>query len=359
MVFARNDHSQLDAGPAGMPPPKAAPTADLEGGPIVSVGSIERALDCLGANFQADAAAQTGTDVLRGYHGALRLRRGLYLHFSDAIDLCDMKTRLEQRPGLSIQVFLRGPVNARLGGRPLLPGPIGDTPGRVGPKALLTARAGPELFERSGTAGAHIRKVSVTLSHDWLEDCAPDIDRSAFDVRRFAQTHLAQRVWSPSSDLMALTEGILGLSPFTGAVQRLHLESRVLDLVAQVLSDLTDTRSARDTGRLEPRDLRRMRVIEDYLAASDPADISLEDLAQGAGISVSTLRRLFQAVHGMSAFEYVRRRNLDRARVALEHQRMSVKEAAFLAGYSSPANFSTAFRRQFGYSPGQASRMRP
>ncbi|WP_092496768.1 helix-turn-helix domain-containing protein [Faunimonas pinastri] len=37
---------------------------------------------------------------------------------------------------------------------------------------------------------------------------------------------------------------------------------------------------------------------------------------------------------------------------AIERNGVSIAEAAFLAGYSSPANFSTAFRKAFGLSPG-------
>jgi len=57
----------------------------------------------------------------------------------------------------------------------------------------------------------------------------------------------------------------------------------------------------------------------------------------------------------MSAFKYIRQRNLERAMVALDRDRISVKEAAFLAGYSSAANFSTAFRKAFGRTPRQVS----
>jgi AraC-like DNA-binding protein len=37
---------------------------------------------------------------------------------------------------------------------------------------------------------------------------------------------------------------------------------------------------------------------------------------------------------------------------------MSVTEAAYLAGYGSPANFATAFRRQYGLTPREALKRR-
>jgi AraC-like DNA-binding protein len=44
-------------------------------------------------------------------------------------------------------------------------------------------------------------------------------------------------------------------------------------------------------------------------------------------------------------------RKLECARDALERGTLSIGEAAFLAGYTSAANFTTAFRRAFGILP--------
>ncbi|WP_280523741.1 helix-turn-helix domain-containing protein [Rhizobium sullae] len=42
---------------------------------------------------------------------------------------------------------------------------------------------------------------------------------------------------------------------------------------------------------------------------------------------------------------------LDNAHAALTTGAMNIQEASALAGYSSPANFSTAFKRRFGVAP--------
>ena len=55
----------------------------------------------------------------------------------------------------------------------------------------------------------------------------------------------------------------------------------------------------------------------------------------------------------MTVFEYQRGRRLQLAREALEREGASVNEAAWRAGYNSPANFATAFKRHFGITPRQ------
>jgi len=79
--------------------------------------------------------------------------------------------------------------------------------------------------------------------------------------------------------------------------------------------------------------------------------LTIKDVAIGCGMSVSTLQRIFKACYGCTVMEFQRVRRLELARLALIDQQLTVGEAAFRAGYSNTANFSTAFVREFGYPP--------
>ena len=284
-----------------------------------------------------------------GEHGRVPLRRGLSIHYCDGFDRHNLTGETELLPGLALYVFLSEPPGARIGGRPLLP----DRPeGGGGPQAVLVSRTRPEQLIRYCKAGHRTRKVAITASPEWLADCGLDIKGDGTDIASFADRHLAQLSWLPDRRLIAAAETILQASPYTESLRRLHLESRVIDLLADTYAMVANGVSGSPTARLKAQDRQRVRRVEDYLASADPASLSLADLAAHAGISVSTLQRLFQAVHGMSPVEFIRRDNLERARQALRHEGISVKEAAYRAGYTHTANFSTAFRRQFGYSPG-------
>lgn len=70
-------------------------------------------------------------------------------------------------------------------------------------------------------------------------------------------------------------------------------------------------------------------------------------------MSTRTLQRQFADLHGIGLLEYARRRRLDLARELLERGDATVAQAAHRAGYAHPANFATAFRRQFGMPPSQ------
>ena len=84
--------------------------------------------------------------------------------------------------------------------------------------------------------------------------------------------------------------------------------------------------------------------------------MTLADIADTLGMSLSTLQRTARKELGMSLQRYLRERTLQQAKVKLEDRSISLQEAAEHAGYSHVANFITAFRKLFGYSPKQVSR---
>ena len=96
----------------------------------------------------------------------------------------------------------------------------------------------------------------------------------------------------------------------------------------------------------------RVRLV-DLLDSGEADSWSLDHIARETGVNATTLQRQFRSLKGMTVFEYQRGRRLNSAREALEREGATVTEAAWRAGYNSPANFATAFKRQFGISPRQ------
>ena len=82
-----------------------------------------------------------------------------------------------------------------------------------------------------------------------------------------------------------------------------------------------------------------MEFIEDHLCE----DITLKEIGTYAGIPDYHLRQLFQHLAGVSLSDYVKRRRLSEAGLALL-QGKSVTEVAFTYGYQSLDGFSRAFR---------------
>ncbi|MBP0617581.1 helix-turn-helix transcriptional regulator [Jiella mangrovi] len=313
----------------------------------IAASRLADASTLVGNGFAWRRSGEAGDGAaLKGHYQLTELRPGLVLHASDTTELVDLETCIEQRPGVTFYLFLQGAVDAAIDDCPIMPASEGDG-GCM--RAAVMARTGPTRFRRHSRRGEHLRKVNVTISHEWLADCGLADSSHAPRIAGFCKTHLARHGWRPSNSMIAIGEQILRPPSYEPALQRLYLESRALELISEGFGQLDARRACWATGHVGSRDLHRMRRIEEYLRElSNP---TLDEIAAATGTSVSTLQRLFQSVHGMSAFDYIRRRNLNRARRAIEHEGLSVAEAAHVAGYRSAANFSTAFKRHFGMSP--------
>lgn len=318
----------------------------------VDVNALTKSATSVSSKFQIIAPQTVQGPVLQGSFEMRCLRPGLVLHVSDAIDQYDLVTHSEQQPGLTLQIFLKGTVDATVDGKPLMDREMGADSNR--PRALIISRNKTSLLERRGHRGDHIRKVSLRVTNEWLSQSDWRHDEKGSAIDRFTRKHLAQHVWTPSPRLISLAELILEAAISSAPMANLHLESLALELLAESLKQLTIGTEGTAQPSLVALDQRRIRKVEQFLDSCD-GFTPLQEIAEATGLSISTLQRLFQTVHGMSAFKYIRQRNLERAMVALDRDRISVKEAAFLAGYSSAANFSTAFRKAFGRTPRQVS----
>jgi len=100
---------------------------------------------------------------------------------------------------------------------------------------------------------------------------------------------------------------------------------------------------------------RRMMAAIDYLERNLYGTADLEAAAKEANCSVFHFYRMFQVITGIGPGEYLRRRRLSEAAMALSTGGGDkVIELALRFGYDSPDSFTRAFRREFGCLPTDA-----
>jgi len=88
-----------------------------------------------------------------------------------------------------------------------------------------------------------------------------------------------------------------------------------------------------------------------YIESHFAEPVTLEGLAEEAGVSRFHLARAFAAATGQSAMRYLRGRRLSEAAKALAAGAPDILAAALEAGYGSHEAFTRAFRDQFGTTP--------
>lgn len=324
---------------------------------------LTRTVDLVGGDYSFDGPPLPDDQpVLQGLFHTEELRPGLVVHRTRVTDLADLRTSLLLQPGLKVVLVLDGACDITLGGHHLRLGPGHPSDGRPAQVGALMSLAEPDRFTRHWRLGRQESKVSITLRHDWLDhggllDEGPGLDA----VRRFREEHLSRQDWQPSQRAQALARQMVHMPALQPFLRRLYLESRAVELVAEALGGLQPATPARADlaaagAGLSVRDHRRLNELRAQLDRCDAALPDLATMARQVGMSMASLQRKFRLLTGQPLVGYVRARRLIQARLALERDGISIEQAAERAGYTSAANFATAFRRQHGLPPGRARR---
>lgn len=89
------------------------------------------------------------------------------------------------------------------------------------------------------------------------------------------------------------------------------------------------------------------RVVEENYTSP----ISIEELAYLSGRSLSSFKRDFQSIYGVSPAKWIREKRLSKACQMLLSSQMSVADVAYSLGFENPTHFSRIFKQQYGVSP--------
>jgi AraC-like DNA-binding protein len=306
-------------------------------------------------SFRLLSSSIVGDDVLlRGKFSRMTVRKGLTVHYSDVTNLCDLNTEMEMPPHLGIKLFFHGGVAASIGGCNIPMPQEQERSGRWIPSATILNQRDRELFRRRAVVGDRIRKFTIRIFPEWLESGATLVGGGSAALNAFLAQRLSFRTWSPSQTLVALAEQAMNPPRFEPFLTCLYLESRVLGIIAEAFAQFTNGGTGRLSGEgLSAFERRRLQRADEFLRACRGASPTVEELAAAAGVSVNTLQRLFHAAYDTTVFNFIRTTKLNQARIGLESGGLTIAQAAHIAGYTSTANFSTAFKRQYGLSPRQ------
>lgn len=104
----------------------------------------------------------------------------------------------------------------------------------------------------------------------------------------------------------------------------------------------------------QPTKKQFIQAVKYIYAQCDNPSLRLEDIAQEIGISVSSLKRLFEQYLAQSPGAFIRTLRMELAFRTLQCKNDSILEIALSAGFEDHSAFSRRFKDIFGYSPVQA-----
>ncbi|MBD8893888.1 helix-turn-helix domain-containing protein [Roseibium litorale] len=219
------------------------------------------------------------------------------------------------------------------------------------PKALtFVLDRETEIQLLRGTAKP-LSKVSIVSPVTWLEEMEVEKGARSSELADFMSGHLNHLVWEPGPDVLALCNQISQPPKWlTGEMRELYLSARGLDMMLAVCQRIGKDSMA---GALkQSRNVRvQMEKVRSFLIAHLDEELHIDRIARETGTSVRSLQRQFREQFGETVFDFVRGSRLDKAREALLRDRISVNEAALLAGYKTQGSFTTAFKTRYGDVP--------
>ena len=97
----------------------------------------------------------------------------------------------------------------------------------------------------------------------------------------------------------------------------------------------------------------RLRKVMELVHAEMDSDLSLEELADAAGLSITHFSEMFRQSTGQSPHQFVLHSRIDRAKELLRAAEMRVLDVAVACGFKSQQHFARVFRGVCGASPTQ------
>lgn len=307
----------------------------------------------LGSGYTFGDSGPADEAVLHGQFDTLHLRPGLILHAAAVRDLRDLETSNSLHPGIKIVVVIEGCTEVAYGHRRFTLGPDGADPGARAAGALVNL-AEPDSFSRRWRRDRHEKKVSLTLTPEWMALAGLDAHAAPLALRGFLREHLACQSWTVSARARRLAAEILAPASFVPGLQRLRLEGRCIDLAGEALAAIgSGPEAGVEAGPLREVDRRRLARLDELLRSGQGGSLSMADIARELATNPSSLQALTRRAWGSSVFGRLRALRMEQARLLLADG-ACVAQAAEAAGYAAPGNFATAFKKQFGFSPRQA-----
>jgi AraC family transcriptional regulator len=139
-------------------------------------------------------------------------------------------------------------------------------------------------------------------------------------------------------------------SPFTGS---LIPDALRIELILRLLAGHSSL-AGRGAIRIPKARIgqRALRLIEAYVEAHLGDDIGIGELAALAGMSRFHFSRVFGASTGVTPYQYVLSRRLERARELLRSQTLPLRDVATLTGFADQSHLTRLMKRRYGMTPG-------
>lgn len=131
--------------------------------------------------------------------------------------------------------------------------------------------------------------------------------------------------------------------------KQLYLKAKMLELITLQFGQVNPLP---EQHTLRPEEVQRMEEVRDLILKSPQEFLQVADLARRVGTNETYLKKQFKLLYGCTISQYSMKVRMERARDLLK-QGMAIAQVAGLSGYKHTSHFNHAFKKYFGFTPGQ------
>lgn len=142
---------------------------------------------------------------------------------------------------------------------------------------------------------------------------------------------------------------------FTGQMRQLYLESKIVELFL-LQAEQAEELKGMPPVQLAATDIDRLHAAKAYIRQHMFEALSLQQISRESGLNEFKLKKGFRELFHTTVFGYLNELKMNYARQLILNSGCTVLEAAYSVGYTEPYSFTRAFRKYFGYLPGELKR---
>lgn len=205
-------------------------------------------------------------------------------------------------------------------------------------------------------AGDRLKRLRIEIDVSTIRKFVTELNTVPTQLQALIEDNNPQRFHSTVGNITPQMQTIIGQisqHPYQGAIAKMYLEAKVLELLAMQFTQLTELKLDADNSTLRPKSIDRIYQAREILATRLENPPSISELTLQVGLGDRTLRRGFRELFDTTIVGYLTLLRMEKAELLLRERKFSIGEVANLVGYSNLSHFSAAFKNQFGITPSQ------
>jgi AraC-like DNA-binding protein len=197
--------------------------------------------------------------------------------------------------------------------------------------------------------------INIEVDVDYLNGLFDLAERSPVlqSLLENTQPLLFEQIIYPS--LQKIVDEIV-TEPVDETFELFFLRVKAEELICRLLMEL-DKRDERQVYPLNDQDVQTIYKVKEQMLKRLEAPPIINELAIGANMSPTKLKRLFRQIFGNSIFNYYQGFRIKEAARLLKEEKLSVSDAGYKLGFTNLSHFSRVFEEHMGIKPKKYSAM--